>query len=116
VAAFPSGKLLASGYQERRLPTVERTEFENGSIKQTRVDSRILVTFPVTYLFTAAEYTAFLSFIITTIDYIGWFEWTDPRTSSILQTRIVGGDISDATPVDASMAYFTVTMVFESFE
>lgn len=112
--AFPAGKLTAHGFKRKRMSNVIRTDMESGPAKQALRASTDYIRFPVTYLFTKAEYLAFDAWVDTTINKVGWFDWTDPLDGvTVLQARIVMGDISDASPMNPHMADWVVTFEME---
>ncbi|MBI3771472.1 MAG: hypothetical protein HY272_02015 [Gammaproteobacteria bacterium] len=118
MATFPStGKLLFNGFAEQRQPAVVRTEMDSGPPKQTKKLSRVMITRPVTYLFAAADYASFLTWFETTINNGNdWFDWTDPRTSTVKQARIVGGQLDEARPRNGKLTYWTVSFKLETWQ
>lgn len=118
MADFPSyGTLLARGYKEQRQPVVQRTEMENGLPKQRQTATLQMVRRPVTYRFTDTDYQSFVDWVRNTINNgVDWFNWTDPRTSTVKQARIVGGDISDAMPVNSVAKKWDVSFTLETRE
>ncbi len=114
MASFPAGKITMSGFKRQRVSNVIRSDMEAGPAKQALVSSAGYLRFPVTYLFTAAEYTAFDTWVSGTINYVGFFDWTDPFTGTVYsRARIVEGDISEASPLNPQMADWVVKMMLE---
>lgn len=114
MAAFPTGpKLTASGYRYSRQSNVIRTDMEGGPTKQALMSSIDYLAFPVTYLFTKAEFIAFQTFVKTTINTVEWFDWVEPVSGATLQARIVNGDISDARPLNPHFANWIVSFQLE---
>lgn len=113
MAAFPSGKLTASGYRYQRRSNVLRTDMDSGPAKQALRASQDLLQFPVTYLFTKAEFQAFQTFVSVTIGVVGWFDWTEPVSGSTVQARILNGDISNAQPLNPNLADWVVQFTME---
>ena len=113
MAAFPAGKITFSGYKQQRISNVIRSDMESGPAKQALRSSRDYIRFPVSYLFTKAEFVAFDTWVTDTIKIVGTFDWVDPLSGSTLQARIVGGDISDARPLNPHLENWIVNMVLE---
>lgn len=116
MAVFPAGKITASGFRRKRMSNVIRTDMESGPAKQALRSSRDSIRFPISYLFTKAEYDAFDLWVRDTINTVGWFDWVDPVSGATLQARIVNGDISDAAPLNPHMANWVVKMELEVFD
>jgi hypothetical protein len=92
MAAFPTyAKILAEGYEKDRPSAVQRTEMEDGMVKQLRTKSRVLVNRSFTIgLDTLADYQALVTWFQDTIDYGAmWFDFVDPEDSVTKQARIV---------------------------
>jgi hypothetical protein len=98
MAAFPlkSDRIL-SDYNEMSESVVERTQMERGIQKQRRISSDSRVELQVTLLFTTKQ---------EAIDFETWFysasganagaaffDFTVPRTGTVVQARIVSGDL-----------------------
>lgn len=117
MASFPNyGRLLHFGFAERRQPVVLRTQMEVGPPKQRENASKQMVERSVSYLFTASEYSNFLTWFSDTIAHgTDWFDWTDPRTGSTVSTRIIGGQLGDAMP-QSGMDYWRISFNLESWE
>ena len=117
---FPSiGKLLLEGFGEEPGSSVERSEFENGAVKQTQTVSRVLVSQAVTMCFTAAEYATFRAFWRNTLRRgADWFNWIDPRDGTVKLARIVGGKYSGQVFVESPGAPLSwqVSMQFEQWD
>lgn len=114
MATFPTGgKITFSGFKRKRTSNVIRSDMEAGPPKQAKRSSQDIIRFPVTYLFTESEYDAFDLWVKTTINSVGWFDWTEPKDGAVLNARIVNGDISDATPLNPHMADWIVKFEIE---
>jgi len=114
MATFPAGLLTATGFRRKRMSNVLRSDMEAGPAKQALKSSRDYLRFPVTYLFTKTQYQAFDTWVTDTIGVVGWFDWTDPMDGvTVLQARIVNGDISDAAPLNPHLANWVVTFEME---
>ncbi len=114
MATFPTGgKITFSGFKRKRMSNVIRSDMESGPAKQALRSSQDYIRFPVTYLFTEAEYDTFDAWVKNTIFSVGWFSWVEPKDGATLQARIVNGDISDATPINPNMANWIVKFEIE---
>lgn len=114
MATFPTGgKVTFSGFKRKRMSNVIRSDMSSGPPKQALRSSQDMIRFPVSYLFTVAQYDAFDVWVKNTIKVVGWFDWTDPKSGSVLNARIVNGDISDATPLNPHMADWIVKFEIE---
>ena len=115
MATFPTGgKITFSGFKRQRVASVVRSDMESGPAKQALRASRGYIRFPVTYLFTAAEYTAFDTWVKNTINFVGVFDWVDPYTGTThTDARIIEGNINDATPLNPHMADWVVKFQIE---
>jgi len=113
MAAFPDGKLLHSGFKQSTMADVLRTPMDSGPPKQALLSSRKYKEFDVTYNFTKAEFIAFNTFVEDTILFIGSFDWTDPLSEAVVTARIIGGDVSDAQPLNPHLENWIVRMRLE---
>lgn len=117
---FPSiGRLQLEGFSETPDSGLERSEFENGAVKQTETISRGLLSLPVVYLFSAAEMATWRTFWRDTLHRgSDWFNWNDPRVGEARLTRIVGGAYqADAfTESDGAPLSWRVAMRFEQWD
>jgi hypothetical protein len=113
---FYSGGTLLTGNNYAKLPqpTMLRSEMESGPAKQRPSSSVLMVQHSVTYLYTNAEYTAFLSWYKTTAAFGAlFFNWHDPTDGTTKDGRIVNGTISVAQPSSPSVTHWTVQMIIE---
>lgn len=101
---FPSYVKLGwndSGEQHR--PVVERAEMERGIPKHRRREADALVTVPLTLYFdtkqNAADFEDWFYSPTGANGGAGWFDFTLPRTSAVVQARIPGGDIGTLQPL-----------------
>jgi len=76
MATFPAGTLLFNGFKRKRVSNVTRSDMESGPAKQALRAGKDYLRFPVTYLFTSAEYDAFDLWVRDTIKTVGMFDWT----------------------------------------
>lgn len=95
MAALPSYVVVRmSGYSEDIEPSVERTEMERGPAKQMLLNSQVLVTLKLSFLFpTTARSEEFLDWYMDTIKRIGYFDMRHPRTGQTVSVRFPGGNI-----------------------
>ena len=117
MAAFPSyPKLRFDGYGEPRESAVDRTQMESGPPKQLKVKSRVLVQRPVLYdLDSLADYNSFMTWFQTTVNYgADWFDWTDPRDSTLKAARIAEGKL-DARAKNNALSRWTVGFILETW-
>lgn len=102
MAVFPTDvKCVMGDYDEDRAPAVLRSEMDRGVPKQRRMSSDVMVTVRVTLQFNSSAHndtfeTWFDSQIGAGTD---WFSWTHPRTKSVVQARIVGGQLGPLKPL-----------------
>jgi hypothetical protein len=96
-------------------PVVARSEKERGVPSQRRMQADTLVTVPVTLYFdSAADSVSFEQWFFG--DLAGganWFNWLNPRTGKVVDTRIVGGDIGQLTPTNPTWCWAQRSMRFE---
>lgn len=108
MATFPTYvKLGWRDTGEQMKPIVARTEMDRGVAKQRRSAADTVVTVPLTaYFDTKADATAFETWVYGTVNGgMDWFTWTNPRTGSAVQARIVGGDIGTLKPANKTWVY-----------
>lgn len=103
---YPSlGRLLLAGYAEQPEQAVLRTDMESGPAKQITVRSRVLVTRPVSYYYTSAQYQGFKAWHRDALNRgANWFDWLDPIDGQVKLARIVaapGQPAYDARAVSA---------------
>jgi hypothetical protein len=117
--AWPTtyGKLQLQNFGEKPESSVLRSEFETGPPKESIIRSRVMVSRPVTYVFTLADYNTWKTWFASEANGGQWFNWVDPTDGSTILTRIVRSEF-DARLVDAgqgSEPNVEVTMIFESW-
>ena len=101
MATFPAYVDIAwADTAEQPASVVLRSEMERSVPKQRRMASDTMVTVPVTLYFrTKANATDFEDWVYTQIGGgTDFFSWTNPRTSAVVQARIVGGDLGALKP------------------
>lgn len=118
MASLPSYvKVLANGYEEQRgKGALVRSSMESGPAKQRRVQSRSIVTRPVTLMIESREnYLAWIEWVKTTlIAGSDWFTWTDPVDGTTKQGRVVNGEYT-ATP-QAGLRLWMISLTLETWE
>lgn len=100
MATFPHSlcDIRQDGHGEQHMPMVLRSDMERGIPKQRRTGADVLVRVPCSLVFrSAADAAAFESWFYA--EGGGWFDFTLPRTGSVVQARIIGGDIGSLTPL-----------------
>ncbi|SOE48109.1 hypothetical protein [Orrella dioscoreae] len=101
MADFPEyACILLQGYTETPDYGVLRTEMDNGIAKQRPTRSLAIVTRAATiHVGVLANKLLFDEWARTAISGgAGWFNWTDPLTQTVKQTRIVGGRYEWSSP------------------
>lgn len=100
MATFPSYVKILVGSTEQPKSVVMRSEMERGVPKQRRMASDTMVSVPVVLLFeTPTNANDFEMWVYSQIGGgADWFTWTNPRTNTAVQARIVGGDIGPLQP------------------
>lgn len=95
MAALPGYVVVRmSGYSEDVEPSVERTEMERGLAKQRVINSHVVVTLNVSFLFaTTADSEAFLDWYCDVIRRVEFFDMRHPRTGEMISARFPGGAI-----------------------
>lgn len=100
MATFPHNLcgIRQDGHAEQHTPVVLRSEVERGMPRQRRTSADARVSVPCTLVFrsaaAAAEFEAWYY-----AEGFGWFDFTLPRTGTVVEARIVGGDIGGLTPI-----------------
>lgn len=83
-----------ANYGEQLEPSVERTEMERGPAKERVLNSRVMVTLTVSFLFvTSQQAEDFLDWYHDVIKRIGYFDMAHPRTGATISAKFPGGDI-----------------------
>jgi hypothetical protein len=111
MATLPSYvHILFAGFGEEFDPAVERTEMERGVPKQRLINTSVLVEVSASLLFDSeADTEAFDIWYFETIQRIGWFQMTQPRTGQTITARFKGGKIGKLAPRSPRMDRFTRT-------
>lgn len=115
MAAFPADLKILIETSETPGSVVLRSEMERGLPKQRRIAADVLVTVPIAVIFftkqQAADFeTWFYSQINGGVDF---FDWTDPRTGTAVQARIVGGQLGPLEPLRSNYELSRRTMTLE---
>lgn len=98
--AFPNyGKLLLSPHGSKPGSAIQRTEFETGPAKQTKIRSRVSVERAIAIQYTVDELVSFETwFRGAECNWgAGWFDWTDPRDGQVKQARVLNGEYDTNT-------------------
>ena len=83
-------RVQGDGYRARVAPTVRRTGFEDGGVRQARAfTTAFTVRQVLAHLDTDADYVAFLAWAATNAH--TWFTWRDPEDAVQRRARVVGG-------------------------
>ena len=101
MAEFPSYVCIAfDGYGESFDPSVESTEMERGVPKERLLNSQVMMKVAASLIFkSAADIESFLNWYFNTIQRIGWFTMTHPRTGQTITAKFPGGDIGTLVPL-----------------
>ena len=117
MAAFPAYlKLMRDGFGKEPEPIVNRTQMDDGMVKQAKVKARALVGRPVKYAAdTKADYTSWETFFNTTVnDGADWFDWTDPLDGVVKLARIVQGSYQART-INGALTRWEISMRIETW-
>lgn len=118
MAAFPNYVvLLNKGYEVSRASALKRTQFDDGFSKQYKRFSRVLVERPVVYgAKSKADYTSFITWFNTTINRgADWFDWTDPKSGTVVTARIKDGKIQEI-PIDPMLEKWDLKFTIETWD
>lgn len=116
MATFPSGVLvmLMDGYGEEFDPSIERTEMERGAPKQRRLNTQVMDEISVRLMFTSkADVDAFDAWYFDTIERIGWFDFTHPRTGAVIKARFKEASIGRLEVLIPDFSYCYRDVVLE---
>ena len=104
MAVFPADTcILVAGYSEEFDPSVAITEMERGPAKLRVLNSNVVARIPCALLFDSAAAAAdFEDWYFNTINRIGWFTVTHPRTGATITARFEGGALGPLAPVSNS--------------
>ena len=112
---FPDyAEFLLDDYQIDPVTNIDRTEFEDGYIKQDPINSRQRYRSPVRYrLHTLAEQLAFETWRVSDLRFGAlWFQWYDPVYHVERRARIEQGKL-DYTPLTDRFDEWTVAFTIE---
>lgn len=115
MAAFPSNLKVLIGTSENPSPVVARSEMERGVAKQRRIAADSIVVVPIEVIFFTKQQAAdFETWFYTDINGgADFFDWTDPRTLTTVQARIIGGELGPLVPVRDNYNLSRRTMTLE---
>ena len=107
MATLPAYVKIGFPQAEEAASVVMRSEMERGIAKQRRIAADAVVTQEVTLYFNTKQNSIdFETWVKTDIDAgTSFFDWTDLRTGSTLQVRIVEGKLGALTPATVNWAY-----------
>ena len=115
MATFPAYlKQDLTGFKRKPDDYVKRTDMEGGVAKQMPRSSKRLMQMPCMFWAdTKADYVAFETWVKT----FGWdwFDWTDPVSASVLQTRIPKGTF-EATPINSALSRWKISLTLEFYQ
>lgn len=100
---------------ERPAPMVARSEMERGIARQRRTAADSLVQLSLQLGFDSiANVLDFETwFYADALAGAAWFDFTHPRTGSVVQARVVGGDLGALTPMAESFRVAERTLTIE---
>lgn len=115
MATFPEYvKILRDGASESFEPDVLASEMERGPAKYRVGSTRVMRSDSYTLLFNSrADAAAFEAWYFDTIKRVGWFDWRDPRTGSVVSARFAGGRIGALQPLTAGYRQSTRDVTVE---
>ena len=103
MATFPSNLKVLINTSETPTPVVIETEMERGIPKSRRIAADAIVTVPIEVMFfddqQAADFETWFYSPTGAQGGAAWFDWTNPRTRTVVQAQIVGGDIGALVPL-----------------
>lgn len=108
MATFPPYvRISAEGFGEAHGQVAMRSDMDRGVPKQRRVQSDVLVTLSLTLLFLTREQAAnFEEWYYSSSGAAGgatWFDFTDPRTRTVRQCRVVANSLGTLTSMGGGM-------------
>lgn len=120
---MPSYAVLAfEGHSYEPQVAVQRTSFEDGSVRQHMMVSRNLVRRPLQYtLCTADDFKSFRKWVRDDLARgARWFMWRDPvkereGSTDLVRARIVDGEVVYA-PIEASLGTWTAELTIEHWD
>lgn len=113
---FPSyARIQFRNAGEQPSSVLVRSDMERGVAKQRRVAADAIVRVPLALLFrTSADAASFETWFYTAINAgADWFNWTDPRTGTTREARVVGGEIGTLVPLSNTWAFAERELVIE---
>lgn len=115
MAAFPSYPIiLLDGHTESHDPIAERSDMDRGVPKQRRTQSDVMITFALTLLFmTTADAESFETWYYGDAAAGGtWFDFTHPRTGSLLSARVVANSLGTLAVLGAGRSRRTLQVEY----
>ena len=103
MATFPTNLKVLINTSETPSPVVISSEMERGVPKVRRIAADAIVVVPVEVIFfndqQAAEFETWFYSPTGAQAGAAWFDWTNPRTRTVVQAQIVDGDIGTLVPL-----------------
>lgn len=92
-----------SGYSEQFDPSVERSEMERGPPKERVLNSQVLMTLNLSFLFETTDHEqAFFDWYRLTLKRIQRFTMQHPRTGEVITVKFLGGNIGTLRSVSGT--------------
>jgi hypothetical protein len=114
--AFPSyAKIAFAGYSDNHANITLRTDMDRGLPKQRKAQSDVLVSVTLQLEFdTVADGVNFETwYYVDAQAGMAYFDWTDSRTGTLRQARVVAGTLGALTPITKTLARTTRTLTIE---
>lgn len=103
MATWPTYARVLIATNDAPAPVVVSTDMERGVPKVRRIAADAIVTVPIEVLFqTDQQATDFEDWFYDPVGAnagASWFDWTNPRTKSVVLAQIVDGDIGALVPI-----------------
>ena len=123
ITTMPEYAVLAfEGHNYEPQPAVQRTQFEDGAVRQHSLASRNLVRRKLTYtLCTADDFKSFREWVRDDLARgARWFMWRDAikereGSTDLVRARIVNGEVK-YVPLEASFGQWAAQMTIEHWD
>lgn len=115
MATFPTYvTVLLDGHTESHSQIAERADMDRGVPKQRRTQSDVIVTFALTLLFlSTTDAEAFEDWYYGDASAGGaWFDFTHPRTGSLLSARVVANSLGALAVLGAGRSRRTLQVEY----